>query len=230
MLMPGLGLLGLVALVVEGVVDRTLTWRPGPLRWAALYVAVWVGGGHLFVSPLLMEASMNEMLVVERVVARYSDALGDDRALAGQRVVVVNAVDAFFTYYITAQRITAGRAAPASMLVLAPGTRRVELERRSESALLVRSDEGFYRTGTELLTRRPDAPMPVGTLVELTDVRVEVTRTDASGVPTEALFRFVKPLEDASLRWVEWRGPTFVPFKLPAIGETRRIEAQMPSL
>lgn len=43
MLLPGIGLLWLYAMVVEGVIDRTRTWLSGPARWAALYVAGWAG-------------------------------------------------------------------------------------------------------------------------------------------------------------------------------------------
>jgi hypothetical protein len=229
MLLPSLGLLGLVALVVEGVVDRTLAWRPGPQRWAALFVAVWVGAGHLLLSPLVLEVSAQQMQMMERTVAHYGDQLSDDPALARQRVVVVNSPDAFFVSGIIAQRITAGRVAPDKLTVLASGTRGLSIERRDARTLVVRQDGGFYHTGTELLTHSTRTPTPVGTRVALTDLTVEVTRTDAIGVPTEATFQFAKPLEDASLRWVEWRGRDFAPFALPAAGETRRIEGQMPS-
>src|SRR6202044_3443617 len=89
MLLPGLGLLGLVALVAEGVFDRTRTWRPGLPRWAALYVAGWAGSARLLLSPLLLVATSHQLIVLEHIIARYSDGLGDDPALAGQRVVIV---------------------------------------------------------------------------------------------------------------------------------------------
>jgi hypothetical protein len=230
LLLPGLGLLGLVALVVEGVIDRTRTWRPGPARWSALYVTAWVGGGHLFACPLLLVASSCQLVVLEHIVARYSDALGDDPALAGQRVMVVNAPDAFFTYYILGQRVTAGRVYPRALSVVAGGTRPLELTRRDARTVVMRAEEGFYHSPTEVLTRSLGSPMPVGTRVVLSEMTVEVTKTTATGVPTEAAFSFTTPLEDASLRWVEWRGRTFVPFALPAVGEVRRIERQTPSL
>lgn len=229
MILPGIGLLGLVAMVAEGVIDRTRTWRSGPPRWAALYVVVWAGGGHLFASPLLMVAAEHQMMILEHIIARYGDSLGDDPALARQRVIVVNPPDTFFSYYMLGMRLTADRVAPGAMMVLAAGTRGIDLERRDARTLAVRSDEGFYRGGTELLTRSPEVPMPVGTRIELSAVTIEVTNTSPAGVPTEAMFTFGKPLEDESMRWVEWRGPTFVPFAFPAIGESRRIEGQTPS-
>jgi len=230
MILAGLGLLGLVALVVSGVVDRTRTWRPGPARWAAIYMAAWVGGGHLFASPLLFVIASHQMVILEQIVARYGDALLEAPELARQRVIVVNAPDTFFTYYVMGMRITAGRVAPGTMMVIGAGTRGMELSRRDARTLVVRSDEGFYRGATDLLTRSLDTPMPVGTQVALTGVTVEVTKTNEAGVPTEAVFAFVNPLEDESMRWVEWREKTFMPFVFPKEGETRRIEGQMPSL
>jgi hypothetical protein len=229
MILPGVGLLGLIAMVAEGVVDRSRTWQSGPARWAALYVAGWAGGGHLFASPLLFVVVEHTMVIVERVVARYGDALGDDPALARQKVVVVNAPDTFFTCFILGMRVNAGRVSPATMMVLGPGTRAMDVSRRDAATLVVRSDEGFYRTGTELLTRSLSAPMPVGSRVALSGVTIEVAKTGPTGVPTEAVFTFARPLEDPSLRWVEWRGATFVPFAFPAVGESRHIEGQTPS-
>jgi len=230
LLLPGIGLLGLVSQVVEGVVDRTRSWRPGAPRACALFAAGWMGGGHLFLSPVLLQLALLQIPILEHVVSRYCDALGDDPALSGQRVVVVNTPDTFFAYYIIGQRLTSGRPSPAHLSVLASGRQGMEIERPDARSLLVRSDGGFYGTGTSTLTRSLSRPMPVGTRVPLTGVTVEVTKGSADGVPVEAVFRFDAPLEDPSLRWVEWRGPTFVPFALPAVGERRRIEAQLPPL
>src|SRR5260221_8401987 len=100
MLLPSIGLLGLVGMVVEGVIDRTRSWRAGPSRWAAIYTAAWIGGGHLVLSPLVLQATMQQLPVLDGMIARYGDALGDEPELAQKRVVVVNPPDASFTYYI----------------------------------------------------------------------------------------------------------------------------------
>jgi hypothetical protein len=229
-LFPSLGLLGLVAMVVEGVVERAPVWRAGPVRWGALYTAVWIGGRHFFLSPLAIHVPLRQMAILERVIARFGEGLGDDPALARRRVVVVNAPDPFFTYYMIAMRVTAGRVTPASMLVLAGGQRAVDVERTDESTVVVREDRGFYRHGTELLTRSLLVPLPEGSRVPLTGVTVEVTRTGADGVPTEAAFHFARPLEDEGLQWMTWRGRALVPFELPRVGEKRHIDAQVPQM
>jgi hypothetical protein len=230
LLLPSLGVLGALAIVVEGVVDRTVTWRPGPQRWAALYVAAWIGGRHFFLSPLSLYVPLRQMALVEGFVARFGESLGDDPELSRRRVVVVNAPDPFFTYYMVSMRITAGRVAPAGMLVLAGGQHSMEIERPDASTLIVRQDDGFYRYGTDLLTRSLHVPMPEGTRISLTGVTIDVTRAGANGVPTEAAFRFAGALEDDRLQWMTWRGRTLVPFDLPRVGDKLRIDAQVPTL
>jgi hypothetical protein len=228
MLLPGLGLLGLVAQVVEGMADGTLAWRPGPARAAAVFVAVWVGWGHLFLSPLVALWSSQELAVLERVVTQFSDSIGDDPALDRQRLVIVNSPDPFFSYYIRSQRISRGRVAPERMLVLASGRQGMEVTRLDERSLRVESDGGFYGAGTSVLTRSVANPVPAGTRFSYTGVRVEVTRSSPEGVAEEAIFHFDEPLEGVGLRWVEWKGRAFVPFVFPPVGEARRIDAQIP--
>jgi hypothetical protein len=230
MLFPSIGLLGLLAMVAVGVVDGTLAWRPGPMRWAAVFTAAWMGGRHFFLSPLSIHIPLRQMAMMEKVIAGYGEGFGDDPALRHQRVVVVNPPDAFFTYFTASMRITAGRIAPERLLTLASGRRAIELERPDANTLVVRSEGGFYRQGTELLMRSLSVPMPEGTRVELTGVTVEVTRATAEGVPTEATFHFACALEDEGLKWMAWRGKTFVPFEVPKVGERRRLEAQTPTL
>jgi hypothetical protein len=229
-LFPSLGLLGLVAMVVEGVVECAPAWRAGPVRRAALYTAVWIGGRHFFLSPLTFFVPLRQMALLERVLARFGEGLGDDPALARKRVVLVNAPDPFLAYYMVAMRLTAGRVAPASMLVLAGGQRAVDVERTDERTVVVREDRGFYRHGMELMTRSLLAPLPEGSRVPLTGVTVEVTRAGADGVPTEAAFHFARPLEDEGLQWMTWRGRALVPFELPRVGEKRHIDAQVPEM
>lgn len=72
-------------------------------------------------------------------------------------------------------------------------------------------------------------PLPLGHVIELPGVRVEVTQLTEDQRPAEATFRFEKSLDDPSLIWLFWSyGPEvfsmhpfdFKPLTLPAIGET----------
>lgn len=231
LLLPSFGLIGLVAMGTAAVLDRA-DWLPAqrPRRLPAIVFAAWVGGGHLVLSPLLIHITTQQMAMFEGAISGFADSLGDDPKLTRQRLIVVNAPDGAFTGYVSVNRSTYDRPVPAALLSLAVGTRPIELERRDDHSVIVRSPGGFYQRATDLLTRNPQLPMPVGTRVTLTGVTVEVTHTTAKGTPDEALFHFDAPLDSDSLRWVQWQGRAFVPFTLPPVGALLRIEPQTVQL
>ena len=47
-------------------------------------------------------------------------------------------------------------------------------------------------------------PMVLGHRIELTGMRAEVRALAEDGRPSEARFRFDRPLDDTSLRWLQW--------------------------
>lgn len=53
----------------------------------------------------------------------------------------------------------------------------------------------------------------------------EVTAITDDGRPAEAVFHFAAALEDPSLRWLQWENGVYVPFVLPAVGETLTLPA-----
>jgi hypothetical protein len=67
--------------------------------------------------------------------------------------------------------------------------------------------------------------MTPGQQVELTGMRAEVIALTADERPLEARMQFTVPLEDASLKWLQWdwERNAYVPFTLPAVGETVRV-------
>ena len=62
-----------------------------------------------------------------------------------------------------------------------------------------------------------------GYTLQLPGFSVTVTALSDGGLPAEIRYLFNKPLEDASLRWVTWSDDGFIPFTLPAPGETVRV-------
>jgi hypothetical protein len=46
-----------------------------------------------------------------------------------------------------------------------------------------------------------------------------VTALTADGRPAEARFRFDRPLDDPSLRWLRWEDGVYVRFEPPPVGE-----------
>ena len=65
--------------------------------------------------------------------------------------------------------------------------------------------------------------MPLGYKVSLSYVTIEITDWTEDGRPAEATFRFHVPLEDRSLRWLQFSAEGFAPFPLPGIGKTASV-------
>ena len=80
------------------------------------------------------------------------------------------------------------------------------------------------------LYRDLEHPMALGQRVELEGMTATVTSLTADDRPAEAEFRFTVPLEDQSLRWLQWLEGSYVPFTPPPVGRTVNLSATVPSL
>ena len=141
---------------------------------------------------------------------------------------------------------------PQAVRMLATGLTATELERVDEYTLKVRPHGGYLIPPEIRNPADPEgapmihiahtlrlqghdfrvpllSPMPLGHIVDLPGVRIEVTRLTEDQRPAEATFRFEKSLDDPSLIWRFWSyGPEefsmhpfdFKPLTLPVVGET----------
>jgi hypothetical protein len=239
LVLSGFGLVGGVALACAGVLERA-PWtasggeeRRGALtgRWsrAATRAFVgWAGAARLAISPLALVAVLVSVGQFNALIGRLARALPADDGGRTRRVVLVTSPDTIFVAYALMTRIFEEPTLGYRLLTLAGGARRVTLRRADDRTLLVTVDGGLYRRGTELLMRRPDAPMPAGTRVALTGVAIDVRHALADGVPDEIAFRFDAPLDSPALAWRAWDGRTLVPIAPPRAGETVVLEPHLP--
>jgi hypothetical protein len=231
LVVPGFGLLGLVALIGAGVADGA-SWVPtaGPSRRLARSFAIWACGGHVVLSPLALQITMQQLPTVNRLLARVGADVPIVPTPSLKRIMLVNAPDAVFAPYLFLGRSAGSDDAPprmpAPLLTMASGLRAVDLERTDEHTVVVRVDRGFYRTGTELITRTESVPMHVGSRLVLTGVTVEVLATAPDGVTTEASFRFAEPCDSDAYLWEQWNGTKLVAMRPPAVGEHVTLPAQ----
>lgn len=232
--LPSAGLVAVAAASLSAVIDRAEWVPPGGVRRSVTRAfGYWAGGVRLALSPLLLVVVSQQMWVLHRSFERLSETLPADGApLESQRVIYVNAPDGMFTGYVSVIRDYIGRPVPGAFLVLASGTRPVEIERRDDATLRIRQPGGFWRATTDTLMRAPSIPMRLGERVTLSDVTVEVTHMTADRVADEVVFRFARPLEHARWRWVEWRRDRFVTFTPPRVGSRVTLAPQrlLPSM
>lgn len=151
-----------------------------------------------------------------------------------QDVIILRAPHKFTPWYLAIMQSSMGKTYPAHVRFLSAGYRPMEIERVDEQRLALRPERGFVGDPGRAPYRSADYPMEVGEVVELTGMTVTVLAVDETGMPTEALFAFDKPLDAPSLVWlvpirrrqhVERFGrlsrvDVFLPFTLPPVGHT----------
>jgi len=97
--------------------------------------------------------------------------------------------------------------------------RPVEVHRLDARSLVLRPEAGFLHGLADPLFRGPDQPLTLGQHIALSGMTVEITELGPDQRPAEAVFRFDVPLEDKSLRWLQWRDGRFEPFIPPPVGQ-----------
>ena len=106
----------------------------------------------------------------------------------------------------------------------------LQMTRVAADALELRCTTGtFFSSEWEGLFRPGTQPLPAGSTLALPGLAVEI-RQATDGRPTVVRFRFDAPLEDPSLRFLEWRGRRLVPLALPPVGQTRSLFRSPPAV
>jgi len=231
LMIPSFGLMGIVAIALAGKIDEA-SWLPekGVSRKLVRSYVWWAGFGHLFFCPLALQVSAAQMPIMAQVIHRLVEGVPTTEPVP-ERLIVVNAPDPLFVSFVLAETRINARSSPERMLILAAGQRDLVITRESASTLLVEQEQGFYRVGTEVILRKAETPMPVGTKIDLGDVEVEVRETMADGVPKRAAFHFAAGPENAGkYAFRLWDGNGLVPFPLPAIGESTKVKGRMMQL
>ncbi len=218
----GIGGAGLIASMIAAAVERPPARRHARVLVTALAVV------HAVVGPLSLPSDARAVTVLRTVIERADAGLPSDAGITDDTFIVVRAPLEPLTGYATLARAAEGRPLPAwwNTLAITPGA--VTVTRPDERTLRIAPELGFLSLEIEQMTRDGDLPMPVGTRVVLEKVTVEVVETTPEGRPTAIEARFGQALPAPGLRFFHWEGLTYVPFELPAVGETVELPAVDP--
>lgn len=176
---------------------------------------------HLGIAPLLLAVRSWMPVGPPGLLEKIQIPPTFDQSIEEQSLVVVTAPVSLLASWLPEQCILGRHPAPAHTRVLAPyfsGT--VEVRRPDERTLLIHPRRGFLNQIADIICRDPNVPMALGQRVELTGMTAEVMTLTDDGRPDQVAFRFDVPLEDGSLRWLNWNGTEFAPYTPPAVGGT----------
>lgn len=187
-------------------------------------MAVAMVGIHLVLSPLFLMVAARWPAGDERLRSALYLTEPMDARIREQDLVFVNPPAAFAI--LNGLLAWAGEDAPMPRhvrVLVSAHFRPVEVYRSDERTLVVRPEAGYLHGILDVLFRERWRPYAVGDEVILTGMTVRITDIGPDGQPTEAAFQFAVPLEDPSLRWLYWCDGSFLPFKLPAVGQRVKL-------
>jgi hypothetical protein len=144
--------------------------------------------------------------------------------IAGQTLVYVNGND-FPVVYSRVVRIATGVPAPRRVVQLASMRDRLRVERTDARTLVIAPDHGYLFYPVDRLFAGDDRSFDVGDRIERPDYRAEIVGVTRDGRAATVAFRFRRPLEDPSLRWLYWNDRRLQEFPLPPVGGSVTIPA-----
>jgi len=221
----GLGAFGLLAQFWAFVFDRSKSAGTYPgsrvpacaLAWFFVAVhAVWAP----LIFPLRATSPLGPWWVEDRlyVHAPLGPSVGE------KTVVVVNAPSAAHAAYLTFRQLAIGQPIPLHTRVLAPAVPAASIRRLDERTLEIAPARGYLDLALDRVFRCERRPMVPGQEVKLTGMTAQVTALTSDGRPAVATFRFDEPLESPTFVWLCFRGNSYKPFNLPAVGQEIEIK------
>ncbi len=216
---PGVGGAALLARLFAALADGSYP-RPNLAVRSSVRALV---GVHLVFSPLILPLRTRWVDGMETIMTRADHSIPSDASVTEHEVVVLNPpVDPLADYFAPA-RAARGIPRPKYFRWLATGVSELYVERSDAYTLKVRPQRGFLSDASQWMCRNPRKASYVGETIALADATFVVTALTSDRRPAEVDVRFHEPLESPHLLWFEWGVHGYVPFRLPAIGESRVI-------
>lgn len=224
----GIGAMPLVAqffaLVFAKAEPKLIFWRI-----LALLLAVILVLSHLVIAPAALAVRSAYPVGPKQLLDKLLINRPFDTAVEVQDVVFVNPPVSFFIHASSLTWAGENWPVPRRLRVLTSSLfKPVSVHRPDTNTLVVRPSVGYYAWVLDGLWRTKRHPLRLGDSVELTGMTVEVTELTADGRPAEAKFTFSVPLEDPSLRLLQYRKGSYVPFHPPAVGQSVELPGENP--
>ncbi len=212
----GLGALGLLAQLWHGLLARA-SWLAKGALWqgCARTFVIAFAGFHLFLSPLLLPLTACSIALTSPAEAAAESARAQ---AAGRDLVVVGSPDYFYVKLLPELAALEQRPAPRRVRALCFGAVPLRIERPDAQTLDLAFGGGLLAAPLQELYRARELVMPVGSVVQLRGLRIEVRALTADRRVAAARFRFDAPLEDPRFVFVTWDGSRYRSFRPPPVG------------
>jgi hypothetical protein len=217
----GLGAMGLLVRFVYFAFGSET--KPGAGRKVAATAAVGLLLLHAGLAPLFLALRATAPTGPRWLVKRLYIRMPFDATIEQQDLIVINPPSVLHASYCLVLRDFEGEPVPRSVRTLAPALGPVRIHRPDSNTLEIAPQDGYFVLALDRLFRNERHAFRTGDRVDLPRMTARVVSVTEDGRPAIVRFRFAVPLEDPSLRWIQWRGDGFAPFTPPAVGEQMEL-------
>ena len=221
----GIGAMGLLAQFLRTVFDKSVS-KPRMLIWRVLAVClgVFLLLDHVVVAPLSLPVRAKNTMAPRKVMDLVTISRPLDPSIEDQDLIIVNPPCTFLLAESFLNWAAHGQPMPKHTRVLTSSLfQPVHVHRPDGHTLVVRPQYGYYVWVLDGLFRSQEHPLLPGNRVELTGMTAEILDVSPNNTVTKVAFKFDRPLEDRSLRWLKWQDGDFTPFELPEIGQSLEL-------
>lgn len=175
---------------------------------------------HLVLAPVLLPVRAASVGDFDRLLRASDHTLPADASIGQKTLVLLNPALDPLAAYLPMYREATGRPRPARQLWLASGIADVQLRTLDEHRFELVPANGFLASASEVMLRRPGSGLAAGERVTLPGASVSIVDQTADGRPRRVIVEFELALSDPRLLFMRWQGSGYVPFPMPAPGQT----------
>jgi hypothetical protein len=223
----GIGAMGLLGQFIVFVFSNKDAYKPKPaVRVISVIAAVLFLFSNIVLSPGVLAVKSRYPLGPPKLTEKIFIPPIEDENIVNQDLIIVNPPSAFLAFaspYMFDPDYTNKPKLTRSLCSSLYGP--TVVTRVDDNSISIRPAEGFMAFTLDRLFRGNNCQVQLGQQFHLTGMTVEITELTDDNRPAEAIFRFDKPLEDESFRWIKWCYGHYEPYTPPAVGQTETIKA-----
>jgi hypothetical protein len=175
---------------------------------------------HLVIAPLQVPMRATGLNAARALMSRADAGVPRSPDVRDKTIVLVNPPSDALVCFMPATRAALGVPRPRLQRALATGTSPVTVTRVGERTLSIAPDAGYLFAQTERMFRSTRFPLAIGDRVVVPGLVATVVKLTRDGRPGVVNFEFDQPLDDPGYVWRAWRGPGYVEFAPPLLGQS----------
>jgi hypothetical protein len=197
------------------------TWHQGG-AWRRFLLAIGFVI-HVPLAGLLAPVRATTMQTVAEVMDRSHGSISSEPSITEKTLVFMSSPSEATVSWLPFERESQGVPRPKALRYLANNFEGVTFERLDERTLRLHTPLGVGALSQERMTRRNAKGLEVGAEITLSDLQIEIEAVNPEGWPTQVRFTFDAVLEAEKWVWLRWDHGEWVPYRLPAVGQSDLI-------